>query len=96
MGTITVKQPGGPRGNLVAGAGVELQLDGLDDLDPPLGMNNVIRGAFEILPDRVEIVGANYVGAFTRIDDFVRLEVRRGRLFSVRCSIYEFSGWQPK
>lgn len=96
MGTITVKQPGGPKGNLVAGAGIELLLDGLENLDPPLRMNSIIRGAFEILPDRVEIIGENHVGAFTRVDDFVRLEVRRGRLLSARYSIYEFSGWQPK
>lgn len=96
MATITVKQPGGPKGHLVAGTGVELLPDGLDDLDPPLGMNSIIRGAFEILPDRVEIVGENHVGAFTRVDDFVRLEVQRGRLLSSRYSVYEFSGWQPK
>ena len=96
MSRITVRQPGRPRGNLVAGTGVELLLEGLDDLDPPLNMNGIIQSAFEILPDRVEIIGDKHVGAFTRVDDFVRLELQQGRLLSTRYSIYEFSGWQPK
>lgn len=96
---IVVKRPGIGRagGGLAVGLGVEFQgLEQLEDLDPPLPVSNILRESFADLPERLEIVGEEMAGAFTRIDDFTRLEVKRGRMISTRYAVYEFSGWQPK
>lgn len=74
----------------------QVQLRGVDRLDPELPINNLTLGAFAQAPERIEIIGLQHVGAFTRVDDVIRMEVVNSRPLSTRRVIYEFSGWQPR
>ncbi len=69
---------------------------GLENLEPPLNINSVVKAAFTCLPERVLIKGVEYTGEFVRGDDWVELEQQAVRLTASRFTIYNFSGWRPR
>lgn len=91
---ITVTRPGGTM--LATPVSQQVRVSGMDEIEPSIPLNNMTLDALAAGADRVEIIGQTLTGALTRIDDFIRLEVARGRPFSTRYIIYEFSGWQEK
>ena len=91
---IEVACPGGPMSNLPAKDQVRIR--GIDQIEPGIPLNNITCGAFAQGADRIEVVAPELVGAFTRIDDMIRIEVISDRLRSTRYITYEFSGWQKR
>ncbi len=74
----------------------QVKIRGIDQIEPAVPINNLTLGAFAQGADRVEIVGPAHAGAFTRVDDAIRLEVVSDRPVSTRKIIYEFSGWRER
>jgi len=74
----------------------QVKIRGIDQIEPAIPINALMLGAFAQAVDRIEIVGSAHAGAFTRVDDAIRLEVVNGRPVSTRKIIYEFSGWQER
>jgi len=80
----------------VTNPAVQVKIRGIDQIEPGIPINNRILWAFAQGVDRVEVVGPAHAGAFTRVDDAIRLEVVNDRPVSTRKIIYEFSGWQER
>ena len=85
-----------PGSTPVVNVRAQVQIRGIDKIEPAIPINNLTLGAFAQAPDRIEVVGPAHAGMFTRVDDAIRLEVANDRQVSTRKVVYEFSGWQER